>query len=111
MPKRSGPRKGANEYEAKYLADKANGFKAGVTIAEYEAGQGWPLFTIWPEAETARGPHDTGWFLYTAATSEEERAEVSKKDPYVPSPRYGCVDCGSDVTDKHVTRCLDCRNR
>jgi hypothetical protein len=49
------------------------GLEAGVTIAEYEARQGWPLFTIWPEAEFARAAKDPGRFLYVTASDEERK--------------------------------------
>lgn len=85
-------KKGANEYETRYLNDDEGGYPAGVTIAEYEARQGWPLFTIWPEAADARSWRDKGWFLYTNAT-DEERAEMTRT-----RVRCRCVDCGGDLS-------------
>lgn len=48
----------------------------GVTIAEWEAALGLPLFTVWPEAEAARGPNDPGWFLYCCAADPLEKQQA-----------------------------------
>lgn len=43
----------------------------GITVAEFEAREGLPLFSVFPEAEQARRPQDPGRFMYCSATDEE----------------------------------------
>ncbi len=63
------------------------GFSKGLTIAEWEALEGLPRFSVWPEAARARSFRDPGFFLYRNATEQERQAMRHRENVHHRSKR------------------------
>jgi hypothetical protein len=53
---------------------RCEGLKRGLTIAEWEVYNSLPMYSVYPEARSAKTFEDRGVFMYRNATDEERAA-------------------------------------